>query len=375
MKIAIMANMADSFVKPLAIGLGTMCKQVGIEFTIFYDGLFFLDHNPPPPKIRFKGPKALLLSTYQSVFPPFKKRFDQIWKELESHDCMVVIETMPICYLRDRLTRIEEFRQRFPDKPVVLYDLIYLSTLGEWISFLKNGNDYHGFIQGKNHYGLERFDWYLIGSASTDFPMPEGPQPISLIGCHIDDGSLYPEQKEFHALVDFERPNHMKERAIQILALEDTNTPYTVLHGRYAQTEIRRIYRSSSIYFLAHLEAFGLPIAEVEACGGIVFSPYQNWALGHYQKPDLSKRGSAPLSSNFKVYNNNLETLKSMIEEAKSTFNSKKNLLVFQKEDDRFFHGNLDELKAFTDKFKSGEFTSSSHKSYEKLNNLIETGL
>jgi len=375
MKIAIMANQADSFVKPLANGLGAMLQKLGVEYKIFYDGLFFLDHNPKPKKIRFGGIKELVMSMYQTLFPPYKKQMDQIWKELESYDCMVVIEHMPIGYLKDKLTKIEEFRLRFPSKTVVLYDLVYLSTLGEWISFLKNGNDYHGFIQGKNHFGLERYDWYLVASASTDFPLPDGFQPVSIVGCHLDDGSLFPEQKEFRALIDFERPNHMKERALQILALEETNTPYTVLHGRYPQAEIRKIYRSSSIYFLAHLEAFGLPICEIEACGGMVFTPYQKWAWAHYRKDDLRQKGEAPLASNFKVYNNDLQMLKEQILEEKQKFNAKKNLESFQNEDLRFFHGDLKRLKEFIDKLNSGEINSKSHLQFEKLNSLIETGL
>ncbi len=369
-----MANSADSFVKPLANGLGEMLKISQIEYKIFYDGLFFLDHKVKVPNIDFGNPQKLLLSTYQNLFPPYQNRFNKIWKELEEFDCMVVIEHMPISYLRDKLEKIEEFRTRFPKKPVILYDLVYLSTLGEWISFLKNGNDYHGFIQGKNHFGLERYDWYLVASASTNFSMPKGHQPISVIGCYLDDGTLFPEQKEFRALLDFERPNHMKERAIQILALEETNTPYTVLNGRYPQAEIRKIYRESSIYFLAHLEAFGLPICELEACGATVFTPYKSWAWAHYQKPDLTIPGEGPLSSNFKVYNNDLETLKNLIEREKLEFNSKLNLKNFKANDLRFYHGKIENLNQFINKLISGEINSNSHNSYESLNQLIETG-
>lgn len=370
-----MANTADSFVKPLANGLGEMLKYLQVDYKIFYDGLFFLDHQIRAPKIEVGNTKKFLLSAYQNFFPPFKKRFDAVWKELEEFDCMVVIEHMPTSYLRDKLEKIEEFRNRFPEKPVVLYDLVYLSTLGEWISFLKNGNDYHGFIKGNNHFGLERYDWYLVASASTDFPMPKGDQPLSIIGCHLDDGSLFPEQKEFRALLDFERPNHMKERAIQIQALEETKTPYTVLNGKYPQAEIRKIYRQSSIYFLAHLEAFGLPICEIEACGGTIFTPYANWAWAHYQKPDLSEPGEGTLSPNFRIYNNDLEALKKQIEDEKSKFNSGKNLEIFKNNDLRFLHGNIENLNQFLEKLKSKEITSKSHKKYEKLNGLIETGL
>lgn len=201
--------------------------------------------------------------------------------------------------------------------------------------------------------------------------MPKGFQPISLVGCNMEDDTLYPEQTEFRALIDFERPNHMQERAIQIMALEKTNTPYTVLHGRYPMAEIRKIYRQSSIYFLAHLEAFGLPIAEVQACGGLVFTPYARWAWAHYHKEDLTIRGEGPLSENFRVYNNDLETLCRMIEEAKAQFNAQKNLEVFHREDGKFLTGNQAALNAFLEALNRGEIHSQLHREHESLNKLI----
>ncbi|HPI11891.1 MAG TPA: hypothetical protein PLK63_12685, partial [Catalimonadaceae bacterium] len=220
---------------------------------------------------------------------------------------------------------------------------------------------------------LERFDWYLIGSATTELPMPKGFQPLTVIGCDLNDGTLFPEQGgKFQALIDFERPNHMAERAIQILALEKTKTDYTVLHGRYPMSEIRKIYRQSSIYFLAHLEAFGLPIAEVQACGGKVYTPYSKWAWAHYHKPDLTVRGPGTLSENFVVYNNDLDELCSKIEADKKAFDPQQNLERFRREDGKFLDGDMDQLKAFVEQVKNGTIHSRLHKEHEKLNDLIE---
>jgi hypothetical protein len=373
MKIAIMADTADNFVKPRAEGLNRMLTQMGVSSTVFYDGLFFLDHKVPETKIRFSGAKELVKSVIHAVNPPLKARFNARWKELAGYDLMVVVETVPTAYLTYHLQRVEEVRARFPEMPIVLYSSIYLSTIGEWVRFLKKGNDYHGFIKGSGHYGLERFDWYLIGSATTELPMPKGFQPLTVIGCDLNDGTLYPEQDgKFRALIDFERPNHMAERAIQILALEKTKTDYTVLHGRYPMSEIRKIYRQSSIYFLAHLEAFGLPIAEVQACGGKVYTPYSKWAWAHYHKPDLTVRGPGTLSENFVVYNNDLDELCSKIEADKKAFDPQQNLVRFRREDGKFLDGDMDQLKAFVEQVKNGTIHSRLHKEHEKLNDLIE---
>jgi hypothetical protein len=371
MRIAIMADNADNFIRPRAEGLKRILERTGVEGKVFYDGLHFLDCPEPQAEIKTDGITSFARSLKNKFNNPVKKFLQQTWKELGQFDVMVVVETVPTAFLTYQLKRIEKVREHFPKMPIVLYSSIYLSTLGEWINFLKNGNDYHGFIKGKNHFGLERYDWYLIGSATTENPMPKGFQPLSVIGCDINDGSLYPEQKEFRALIDFERPNHMKERAIQILALEKTKTPYTVLHGRYPMAEIRKIYRQTSMYFLAHLEAFGLPIAEVQACGGLIFTPYARWAWAHFHKADLTIPGEGPLSENFRVYNNDLETLCRMIEEAKAQFNAQKNLEVFLQEDGKFLNGDQAALNAFLEALKRGKIHSQMHHEHESLNKLI----
>jgi hypothetical protein len=372
MRFAIMADNADNFVRPRAEGLKRMLERAGAEGKVFYEGLRFLDCPEPQNGIKTDGLASLARSLKNNLTNPVRNFLKSTWKELEQFDVMVVVETVPTAFLTYQLKRVEEVRQRFPNMPVVLYSSIYLSTLGEWIDFLKNGNDYHGFIKGRNHFGLERYDWYLIGSATTENPMPKGFQPLSVIGCDINDGSLFPEQTEFRALVDFERPNHMKERAIQILALEKTGTPYTVLHGRYPMAEIRKIYRQTSIYFLAHLEAFGLPIAEVQACGGLVFTPYARWAWAHFQKPDLTVPGEGLLSENFRVYHNDLETLCRMIEESKAQFNAQTNLDAFLHMDGKFLNGDKSELAKFLDALKDGKIHSKLHLEHERLNGLIE---
>jgi len=373
MKIAIMADNADNFVKPRSEGLNRMLSKAGVESKVFYEGLRFLDCPEPVNKLETSGVLKMARSLKNKFSDPVGKFLDQTWKELASYEVMVVVETVPTAYLKYQLHRIEEVRKRFPKMPVILYSSIYLSTLGEWIGFLKNGNDYHGFIKGSGHFGLERYDWHLIGSATTENPMPAGFQPLTVIGCDINDGSLYPEQQEFRALLDFERPNHMHERAIQIMALEKTKTPYTVLHGRYPMAEIRKIYRQTSIYFLAHLEAFGLPIAEVQACGGLIFTPYARWAWAHFDKPDLTVPGEGPLSDNFRVYENDLEKLCTLIEEARKEFDAKRNLEIFLSQDGKFLNGDQNKLSEFLSGLASGNIHSQLHKEHEKLNALIET--
>ena len=136
--------------------------------------------------------------------------------------------------------------------------------------------------------------------------------------------------------------------------------------------EIRKIYRQSSIYFLAHLEAFGLPIAEVQACGGLIFTPYAHWAWAHFDKPDLTVAGEGPLSDNFRVYENDFETLCNLIEEARKDFNAKQNIETFLRQDGKFLNGDQNKLSEFLSGLTSGNIHSQLHKEHEKLNHLIE---
>lgn len=131
--------------------------------------------------------------------------------------------------------RLETLRKAFPRTPIVNYDLFFLATRGPWARHLREGRNPYVNIGG--NFGLERYDWYLCASVVSEFPLPEGDWPFNLIGVNLDDGTLYPEEKhEFMALVDFERPDHMRERAIQIQALEETQTKYVVLHGHSTQS-------------------------------------------------------------------------------------------------------------------------------------------
>src|SRR4030095_15022825 len=109
-----------------------------------------------------------------------------------------------------------------------------MPSCGPWASWLANGHVEFGVPAGQ--YGVERYDWHLCVSAASERAVPESPQPYSLIGIDLDDGTLFPKQEgEFVALVDFERPSQMAERAIQIQALEDTNTKYVVLNASYTK--------------------------------------------------------------------------------------------------------------------------------------------
>jgi hypothetical protein len=355
MKIAILSNQERSFVRPLAEGLQRMLVSIGVESKIFPNGL---------AGIRAYSQKDFLK---KHLSEPYKNlRFYSLVAQLKKFNAVIVVGHMPTAFMK-YFIRDDGLRQLLPNTPIILYDLVYLPTRGLWATYLKEGNPEYGIPEG-GHFGLERYDYYLCVSVVSENPLPPEPNPCALIGVNLDDGSLYPSQADdFTALLDFERPNHLEERQVQIEALTETNTKYIELTGSYSLERIREIYRRTSIYFLAHRESFGLPICELQACGSYIFTPYSTWCPSHWIKEDLSKPGEGKLSPNFIVYDNDKEKLIQEITRIKANFSASKVREIFQKYYPQLIHGDTAELREFIELIQSGKIHSRCYTSYSSL--------
>ena len=356
MKIAILSNKANSFPLPMAQGLKRMLNKIGVNSEIFYDGLRQIIQTSYSSE--GSVPHKLKTITKIMFFYPY-------WVyQLREYDVIVIVWNLPPAFMKT-FSGVERLRKVFPNKPIVLYDLHYLPTRGQWAKLLKEGSPEHGIQKGGN-YGLERYDWYLMSSVVSENPMPKGYQPYSLIGLNLDDGTLYPENKnEFIALIDFERPNYMNERAIQIQALEETNTKYIVLNGQYSISEIRKIYRKCSIYFVAHWESFGLPICELQACGSYIFTPYAYWCQAHSIKKDIGVFGLGKFSPNFIIYNNDKDILIKEINKIKATYNPKVIFDTFKQYHPQLLYGDMNELTKFIEMVNKHKIDGNSHNKYQ----------
>jgi hypothetical protein len=365
MKVAILANDAASFIKPVADGLVRMFKQIGVNAHLFTDGLRQLDYNP-----NTRSPIKKVANVVYSV--AVHNRF---MRGLKSFDAIIVIETIPQSFMRARYTGIERLRQRYPNKPILLYQQMYLGTRGKWWEWLRDGTNSYPGLKGGD-FGLERYDWYLASSLVSEYPMPKGDNPVTLIGANLDDGTLYPDQQgKFVALLDYEHPAHKAEREIQLRALNETGTEHFVLSDYRRRPDILKIYRQSSIYFVAHREIFGLSIVELQACGAYIFTPYARWTPSHWIK-DLHEVGEGKLTRNFYVYNNNdLDTLKAQIAHAKTNYDSariRETLLTTQP---HFYYGVPDALRDVVAKIERGEINGQLHKEHMTINARIITEL
>lgn len=370
MRIEILANDRASFIKPMAEGLGRMLSSLGATSRVHYDGIAQLMRTQSVDTSSFRslvGSSGRLLSN--------RRHFAQFVEDMRGADAIVVVSNVPGCFSPTLLPNIEQLRKKLPGIPIVNYDLHYLPTLDSWARVLLrdektklSAEDLKIFSKGK--FGLERYDWYLMAAVSTPIPIPAGPQPFSLIGLDLDDGSLFPEQgSEFRVLLDFEQPraDYPRYRRVQLEALRIAGLAYEILEGSYSREEICAIYRKSSVLLLASAEAFGLPICEVQACGALVFLPDAYWASGHWLGTDYHNVREPRLSSNFVVYEDSPERLAAELQQAARAMNPARVREVFLDLQPELFHGNRDELADFLGMLESGKIHSGLHGSHRQI--------
>jgi hypothetical protein len=356
MKIAILANAKNSFPKVMADGLRRMLDRIGVKSSVFYSGLNAIEDRS------YLIERGTVFSRLRHSAETW--RLERLAREWAQYDAIIIVGHNPNAFMRG-FWNDRQLRGLLPDMPIVLYDLVYLGTRPEWARSLREGNAEVGISVGGN-FGLERYDWYLCTSVVSEQGLSPDKQRLSVIGVDLDDGSLrVGEQKEFIALLDFQRSDHADERRIQIQALAEANVKWIELTGEYSIPQIRAIYRKCSAYFIAHRESFGLPICELQACGSVVFSPYADWCPSHWMKDDMTVAGPGRLSENFQVYENDLKLLVAQLKKMSNGYNPNHVRGVFLRDQPQFYRGDLDQLQQFVDLLCAGKMHSNLHRESE----------
>lgn len=367
MKVAVIAEDRHGFIKPMSLGLNRMLHSLGVQTHYFDRGLAMLDHHFAY-SLKIEGrnwlkrainkikPRSFELQ--QTVSSKEVAAFEQ---QLEDFDLIIVVCPLPKSFIADQLPGIERLRLK-TNVPIVLYQNYYLATRGDWPAKIKDPKNYGG------GFGLERFDWYLGASVVSEYPLSQKQHPFSLIGHDLRADNLGLEDKaEFRVLLDFPQKGFESYRQRQIDALNACDIPYTELKGRYSQDEIRSLYRSHCALFLSFRESFGLPIVENQLCGNLIFTPFARWAPSHFINKSVYDPGEAALGSNFVVYDNDLEQLKSQLIKARARFSPERNLAQFKKDYPHLYSGDLEALKKLLVDVESGRIDGSSHLQYVDL--------
>jgi len=367
LKVAILANNADSFPKPMAEGLHRMFQSIGVTSEILYEGL----NSLPPSKRRPTGEKR---QTWQKTAIAYGRgffrevAFRRLVRKLKGFQVAVIIGHLPVAYYESFFDD-RRLRRALPHLPIILYDLIYLGTNRWWIERLASCDVASRVPQGQ-HYGLNRYDHYLCVNEMNGNPLLPGCGGYHRVGIDLQDPALRLQQpKEFTALIDFERPQHLRERSDQVSACVEAEIPFQVLHGSYAMSDIRAIYRSTSVYFLAHDESFGLPICEVQACGGVVLTPHEGWCKAHYVTND--NRTPVRLPDNIIPYNNNKAQLVQVLKGLRANFDPKENLRRFKATQPHYYSGDSASLSSFVEDVLNQKITSRSHESKLSLDQMM----
>jgi hypothetical protein len=370
MKISILANSGHSFNRTLAEGLARMTRACGATAIVDMDGL---DALAMPQAVDYASARSAVGSSLRML--RHRGMFDELVDRVSESDAIVIVAHVPMAFARGILRNIEELRERVPWIPLVNYAHYYLPTVDKWGAAMLRGEqtgltgeDRHNFRYGC--FGMDRYDWYLVASVASEIPVPPGPQPYSIVGVHIDDGSLFPEQKgEVRALIDFaqNRMNYPSFRKTQIAALERTGIPYRILEGQFSREEIRDIYRHTAMFFLAHRESFGLPICELQACGARIFTPRPEWPGAHWIKDDLTVPGPGRLSPNFCVYDDDLGKLVEQLETVKSSFDPVQNLRTFRQYHPQLYRGDTKALADFLNRLDDRSINGATHRDHADI--------
>jgi hypothetical protein len=365
MKVAIIADDRPSFIRPTAEGLARMLKACGADAVLHYDGLA---HLALRTSVDSHSIRSVAGSTLRLI--PSRRAFGEFAERVGDVDLIVVVLNVPASFAKGPYPGIEALRKRWPNVPIVNYDVHFLPTMDSWARFLLRGEmnaltEESSRIFERGCFGLERYDWYLMASVERELRLPVEPLPYSHIGLDLDDGSLYPDQKgKFLVLVDFIRQGaeNLAYRKVQLEALELAGVDYLVLEGRYTREEIRAIYRRTSMYFLAFCESFGLPICELQACGARVYMPDPYWASSHWLSDDQYGPRQPKYSSNFVVYENDPGLLAERIREEARTFDPPSVRATFERVQPQLLHGDRAALLDFLKRVEDGTIHSRLHR-------------
>jgi len=364
MRVDILANEKASYLQPMAEGLVRMLRGVGAEARLHPDGLA---HLMRALSVDFSSARSLVGSSTKLVGN--RREFSSFVDRLRGTDVIVVVAAPPGAFSPSLFPNIEVLRQLMPDTPIVNYDLHYLPMLYSWAKLIlrdeetKLAPEHLAFFK-KGKFGLERYDWYLMVSVGSHTVLPPGEHPYSLIGMNLDDGSLYPQQNgEFMALLDFDvtELHYPAMRKLQLEAVKKSGVKYQKLEGRYPRSEIRAIYRKAGAFLMSRSEAFGLPVSEVQACGSLVFLPDPHWAAAHWLGDNFYIKREPSLTSNFVVYENDVDALAASLQSASENFDPLRARETFIREQPQLYFGDAAELSKFLERVQNGEIHSRLH--------------
>lgn len=285
MRIAILTKDRNRSPKVLAKGLQQMLTDLNIESKIYFQLDMVKRMFPLSDILSSKIKRYKIVQKIRHLITDYK-----LINELKQYDTLIIVETIPNAFWKNHYY-ISALKKK-TGKPVFLYEVYYLG----------NAPTIQKKLKDENHDGIEKYDGYLSVSELTEIKT-EKHKNWTPIGLNLKHAGLEPVKKEkFTALVDFPQPGYEKYREIQLKVLNELHIETIVLEGNYSISEIRELYKQTSVYFMQSFEAFGVPIAECLAYGAFVFTPSSAWPMSWRldENPKIHREGKLP--DIFKVY-------------------------------------------------------------------------
>ena len=180
MRVAILRNRASGYVRPMAEGLKRMFADINVTAEIFYDGHGQLAKVQPALR-QYLG-RAAQGSAVKNTLKYFIREapsFYPFLKQMRQFDVIIIVNRLVGAFLKESF-RDDALRYWLPKTPIVLYDVFCLPTRGPWGKWLREGNPSAGIVQSGN-WGLERYDWYLVGSVVSR--MSSAGRPPTVFSC------------------------------------------------------------------------------------------------------------------------------------------------------------------------------------------------
>jgi hypothetical protein len=368
LKVLILSNNENSYVKPLSDGLSKAITTLGHDCEVIEQGHLLLDKHDGVKFFKkfttnfLKTVASKLLKKYFKIEQNewITQRNKQSFNEkIKYADLIIVTAHIPNNFLSSHFSMIEDIRKTY-NIPIVNYDLVYLPTRPYWKEKIKQSN--------ASTILMDRYDWYLSVSFVSEEGLKGHYHPFHHIGLDITHRDLQVSPKTFVAIIDFPQKGFEAERNLQLEVLKELNMPFIKLESPLSKAALFKIYRKGALFFLSFRESFGLPIVENQLCGNKIATPYAHWVPSHQLKNDYTQDGEGTLNGNFLVYNNDKETLKKMLLAEQKNYNSTQIYKDFEK-DYPFYNGiNKTVLSDFLNKIEEKSIHSETHLQHKILN-------
>lgn len=96
---------------------------------------------------------------------------------------------------------------------------------------------------------------------------------------------------------------------------------------------------------IAFRDSFGISISEVQACGGLVATPYSEWVPSYWIKEAFQQRGPGQLGGNSLDYDNDVEKLNEMLKQGKQEWTAEAARATFLAEYPEYYNGDTNALR------------------------------